>query len=327
MVALVRALISLLFLGTMCQPFCARDGPKGPSPPTHSRTRGCVTPSSRRVSFFPRPNIIILPGPRTPKSLFFGRDDYRRFKSEARSLAGFRPLEPSALWLANQHGHATGHATGLATGRASNQATGQPPRHAAASARGHRGAQPPRRAAKTARARKRAAAPSQTATGAARSPRATTAEHSSRERDSPSSHAPTAVHKKQQTPQLSARAEAFVPKLKPASASTLSVEALCWWPWWGSFWARLTATTRDHEGHPAHRDGRISASKRGMPVVGRRHGADQIVAPLGVKILGPYPLSGPQGKCKKTLLKTNPFLDPPFLPRCKSVCQRSKRST
>ena len=68
--------------------------------PTHSRTRGCVTPSSRRVSFFPRPNLITLPGPRTPKSLFFGRNDYLRFKSKAWSLAGFRPLEPSALWLA-----------------------------------------------------------------------------------------------------------------------------------------------------------------------------------------------------------------------------------
>ena len=147
-------------------------------------------------------------------------------------------------------------------------------------------------------------------TGAARSPRATTAEHSSRERDSPLSHAPAVVHKKQQTPQLSARAEALVPKLKLASASTLSVEALCWWPWWGSFWSRLTTTTRDRERHPAHRDGRISASKRGVPVVGGRHGADQIALPLGVKFSGPHPLSGPQGKCRKSLLRTNPFLDP-----------------
>ena len=37
---------------------------------------------------------------------------------------------------------------------------------------------------------------------------------------------------------------------------------------------------------------------------------DRTIPPLGVKFSGPYPLSGPQGKCKKTLLRTNPFIDP-----------------
>ena len=37
---------------------------------------------------------------------------------------------------------------------------------------------------------------------------------------------------------------------------------------------------------------------------------DRTIPPLGVKFSGPYPLSGPQGKCKKTLFRTNPLLDP-----------------
>jgi len=37
---------------------------------------------------------------------------------------------------------------------------------------------------------------------------------------------------------------------------------------------------------------------------------DRTIPPLGVKFSGPYPLSGPQGKCRKSLLRTNPFLDP-----------------